>query len=247
MRLCQIVYPLEPLNISIHTPAKGATSAFTGLKVLFYISIHTPAKGATPFDQSLKTELKPFQSTHPRRVRRLLEKVKGLSISISIHTPAKGATIRLYSILYSLRISIHTPAKGATITLSYESGFTWISIHTPAKGATTERTSEAHKIFNFNPHTREGCDSHISALIILTSIISIHTPAKGATCGFCGHFCGHNFNPHTREGCDAMSLYFLGSHANFNPHTREGCDYVPHLIDALGDISIHTPAKGATL
>ncbi len=34
-----------------------------------------------------------FQSTHPRRVRRLVEVKLGDKLDVSIHAPAKGATI----------------------------------------------------------------------------------------------------------------------------------------------------------
>jgi len=54
------------------------------------------------------------------------------------------------------------------------------------------------------------------------------------------------FNPHTREGCDGIFSLNIRNNQNFNPHTREGCDQlIKGLIDNL-NISIHTPAKGAT-
>jgi len=78
-------------------------------------------------------------------------------------------------------ISIHTPAKGATtIIFPFQLWILQISIHTPAKGATVFDIDLVMCYLNFNPHTREGCDSHVS--------------------GF-GNIRGY-FNPHTREGCD---------------------------------------------
>ena len=103
-----------------------------------------------------------FQSTHPRRVRRNTMSQFNQTKFISIHTPAKGATIHEPGFLQCRRqISIHTPAKGATLYKILDNIIT----------------------SNFNPHTREGCDS--PSLASLESFyISIHTPAKGATCDY---------------------------------------------------------------
>ena len=78
--------------ISIHAPAKGATSSLPQKTRGNKISIHAPAKGATAFKFC-------FQAIP----------------IISIHAPAKGAT-KINSDLLpdKLMISIHAPAKGAT-------------------------------------------------------------------------------------------------------------------------------------
>ena len=60
-------------RISIHAPAKGATTASVELSDNSIISIHAPAKGATIA----------FQSYNSR-------------VCISIHAPAKGATVLVY-------------------------------------------------------------------------------------------------------------------------------------------------------
>ena len=77
----------------------------------------------------------------------------------------------------------------------------------------------------FNPRTREGCDT---LPVDLT----------------CNHF---DFNPRTREGCDNDSSSMNHICFYFNPRTREGCDQ--YLSDGYvtSGISIHAPAKGATL
>ena len=101
------------VTISIHAPAKGATSiqscrydnrtdfnprsregsdtARNGLPPRITISIHAPAKGATVMRQTLGYDMT-FQSTLPRRERRLVAAVV-LNRVISIHAPAKGATL----------------------------------------------------------------------------------------------------------------------------------------------------------
>ena len=56
-------------------------------------------------------------------------------------------------------ISIHAPARGATETMLHKVGDDDISIHAPARGATRTGTAAFFKPFDFNPRTREGCDS----------------------------------------------------------------------------------------
>ena len=78
------------------------------------------------------------------------------------------------------------------------------------------------------------------------------------------------FNPRTREGCDGGKHETLLYYRDFNPRTREGCDWEqltkkhttlvfqsthPRGVRPSGDgeevsvvsISIHAPARGATL
>ena len=150
--LCLVVY-----CISIHTPAKGATSTLYESGARIGISIHTPAKGATPSY---------FRGNDTER--------------ISIHTPAKGATKSFSMRQTVIYISIHTPAKGATHHLHHYIYAYRISIHTPAKGA-TDFSLFAMGNIDFNPHTREGCDDIIADDFAGLADISIHTPAKGAT------------------------------------------------------------------
>ena len=77
---------------------------------------------------------------------------------ISIHTPAKGVTTINEVSFDKIIISIHTPAKGVTHIAHQFVNFVCISIHTPAKGVTLPRWANDIKIFNFNPHPREGGD-----------------------------------------------------------------------------------------
>ena len=72
--------------------------------------------------------------------------------------------------------------KGATTTIGdiEKRGF-GISIHAPVKGATITTSKTISYMLNFNPRTREGCDSVLDLL-----------PAPYS----------RYFNPRTREGCD---------------------------------------------
>jgi len=166
------------------------------------ISIHAPARGAT--SQSGSTWSFPrFQSTHPHGVRRLFLLLLDSVQDISIHAPARGATAPRFTIAapsnnfnprtrtgcdvrvreYRRRcdISIHAPARGAT----RGSSAAWrstdgISIHAPARGATGYRTAFTIRVDYFNPRTRTGCDVSILTRNPLQNI-SIHAPARGAT------------------------------------------------------------------
>jgi len=81
---------------------------------------------------------------------------------------------------------------------------------------------------SFNPRTREGCDTHQFPRLMLGI---------------------RSFNPRTREGCDNLSPTLPGDKLYcFNPRTREGCDAPTIFIFALSTwVSIHAPARGATL
>ena len=193
--------------------------------VLIAISIHAPAKGATvPSTKSFADGSK-FQSTLPRRERRLqcgmlcscylfqstLPRRERLLVTslhqkveiISIHAPAKGATGPdwLYSAGYP--ISIHAPAKGATTSVQHAVLVLPISIHAPTKGATV---------------VQDFCK--------IPAQISIHAPAKGAT-----------FD-RLRAAC------FRRRFQSTLPR-RERQPGQSHYKQ-LRAISIHAPAKGAT-
>ncbi len=73
-RLDHIRYEAHRIGISIHAPAKGATAASIKISNCSPISIHAPAKGAT---KRLTQRCIPdtFQSTLPRRERRLLPRI----------------------------------------------------------------------------------------------------------------------------------------------------------------------------
>ena len=105
---------ISKVQISIHTPTKGATFPCLVLAKRFVISIHTPTKGATSWNLSsgslfryfnphshegsdvftcvIALFVSLFQSTLPRRERRCRDRPGTYSKRISIHTPTKGAT-----------------------------------------------------------------------------------------------------------------------------------------------------------
>ena len=78
-------------DISIHAPARGATTNTTSYGATSEISIHAPARGATTYT-SANDNSYIFQSTLPRGERRFTIKKICAHLNISIHAPARGAT-----------------------------------------------------------------------------------------------------------------------------------------------------------
>ncbi len=145
-------------GISIHAPARGATSSNIAAEPVARISIHAPARGATLSADTLMTETPLFQSTLPRGERHSHEVSTFLHSTISIHAPARGATCPEYQLRRSKRISIHAPARGAT---SYRGP---IAIHAA-----------------FQSTLPRGERPEPPTVILSIRVISIHAPARGAT------------------------------------------------------------------
>ena len=144
-----------------------------------------------------------------------------------------------------------------------------ISIHAPAKGATSPCPVQAAGRLNFNPRSREGSDAaddhghsdraisiHAPAkgataaccISLVARVISIHAPAKGATrCAVWFALSAKHFNPRSREGSDFARPRPQFRYGDFNPRSREGSDRIGRFEIEGMDISIHAPAKGATL
>ena len=101
----------------------------------------------------------------------------------------------------------------------------------------------------FNPRSREGSDQNLRWKISAATEISIHAPARGATYPSpLSKMVYNHFNPRSREGSDYDPLMVLTAVTNFNPRSREGSDICStHCQQDSYIISIHAPARGATL
>ena len=145
-----------------------------------------------------------------------------------------------------------------------------ISIHAPAKGATHHPYARQEILHDFNPRSREGSDqSYYSERrgknAFQSTLPRRERHIKGDLNGKLS-----DFNPRSREGSDACcALPSLAScpfqstlprrerhnprrkaHPdlfNFNPRSREGSDQTRSKWKLLIMISIHAPAKGATV
>ena len=146
------------------------------------VSIHAPARGATSsavYDIFYGL----FQSTRPRGARPKSNDAKRDQEIVSIHAPARGATLDRPDIAQSGQVSIHAPARGATYSpasrLCIRARFQstrprgarpcfchghflrpCVSIHAPARGATRCNESECNAGGCFNPRARAGRDEH---------------------------------------------------------------------------------------
>ena len=56
-----------------------------------------------------------------------------------------------------------------------------------------------------------------------------------------------DFNPRSREGSDTNKRIDYFKLLNFNPRSREGSDEFDEYTGKEDKISIHAPAKGATI
>ncbi len=120
----------------------------------------------------------------------------------------------------------------------------------------------------FNPRSREGSDKGFF-ICLVRLVVSIHAPARGATCRrkeprlyplkfqstlprgerrlfFRPVFSFNCFNPRSREGSDAegfenLAAYIVSIHA-----PARGATIVMILRDWVKSVSIHAPARGAT-
>ena len=256
-----------------------------------HISIHAPAKGATSHFR-IPYRISKFQSTLPLRERR--NRYNSIYIGlhfnprsrkgsdnagvhlpaiwarISIHAPAKGATRKRAESIRLSNISIHAPAKGATNVCYAYSGLKVISIHAPTKGATLLYVIKLqYNKFQSTLPQRER--QFVPDVKIATTQISIHAPTTGATQKRCGAnrkgiisihaptkgatMCWRrhpqmqiHFNPRSRKGSDKYGFINHIGICHFNPRSRKGSDKDGHYAASEKTmISIHAPAKGATL
>ena len=170
------------------------------------------------------------------------------NVGISIHAPAKGATARTGKDFFRYGYFNPRSREGSDVcrfsSLSRQNDFNPRSREGSDRGAPLTRRTRWH----FNPRSREGSDCCMSPTF-QRSKISIHAPAKGATqMAVPFLYRQRHFNPRSREGSDATSACAVYGMRYFNPRSREGSDISElHFPRNLLRISIHAPAKGATL
>ena len=189
--------------ISIHAPAKGATTSPCTVWRVTYISIHAPAKGATARLSARRTQRSRFQSTLPRR-----ERLKQIATYIKNDT-----------------ISIHAPVKGATIEIMCSRSMMPIFQSTPPRRERRETQAKFLVLCtDFNPRSREGSDSGQQRC---TGNHLYFNPRsrEGSDCRVehIKQSCAH-FNPRSREGSDVRSGPYPYRQLYFNPRPREGSD-----------------------
>ena len=127
---------IEASNISIHAPAKGATSCTVSCKPPRTFQSTLPRRERR-IAVCISLQSVQFQSTLPRRERRTLPLTTSIfRIKFQSTLPRRERPPCCMSPTFQRSISIHAPAKGATCGDLARTMAVVISIHAPAKGAT---------------------------------------------------------------------------------------------------------------
>ena len=165
--------------VSIHAPARGATSVHGTFATYLYVSIHAPARGATSRRREVRLSSL-FQSTRPRGARQGtgLKPVPWAEFQSTRPRGARQCRIPLSPLHYG--VSIHAPARGATRLprpdQAHDSSFN------PRARAGRDQTDQllGPCLQGFNPRARAGRDL-CTPPILRHRQVSIHAPARGAT------------------------------------------------------------------
>ena len=187
--------------ISIHAPAKGATSdASSGSIGRSYFN----PRSREGSDQAAAKESRGGGNFNPRSRegsdvgRCNLERLT----AISIHAPAKGATYFDY-LKVSVRIFQSTLPRRER-RASYE----------------TRTSGRCY----FNPRSREGSDSSANSIINRQTLFQSTLPRRERHPAPLPSHPLQHFNPRSREGSDGLLLHSARTEQDFNPRSREGSD-----------------------
>ena len=150
----------------------------------------------------------PFQSTHPRGVRRFRLHVTCVTSEFQSTHPrgVRPATLRMIAGEFS--ISIHAPARGATkIYLQCLTALYHFNPRT-REGCDRRHAPRPSRRIHFNPRTREGCDRIITIHIVCTAHFNPRTPYGVRLVFMPDHpEVTNNFNPRTPYGVRQTSVY----------------------------------------
>ena len=135
-----------------------------------------------------------------------------------------GRDLELLKLSRDSEVSIHAPARGATDVLTVAEHIPCVSIHAPARGATVTFAKGA---------TGDG--------------VSIHAPARGATDSPLPFLPISVFQSTRPHGARLFGCSFYLCLGCFNPRARTGRDSVSTFVTESIPVSIHAPARGATI
>ena len=233
--------------VSIHAPARGATSSARWPSSASARFQSTLPRGERPI-QATDTSTSPqFQSTLPRGERQWPVVLQCGLDGVSIHAPARGATHdgrrrrrgkcfnprsragsdQLHTVMATRPRAFQStlPRGERRPTPAVSSAASAVSIHAPARGATSCSSAWSASTSRFNPRSRAGSDSLADAAQVRSQRVSIHAPARGAT--------GVN---------SRQSMPWLVSiHA-----PARGATAPSRALLEVSPVSIHAPARGAT-
>ena len=166
-------------HVSIHAPARGATTLGESITRLPKVSIHAPARGATDAP-SCVVSVCPSFNPRAREGRDGADLAAEAAIDVSIHAPARGATSMSPVARPTDCVFQSTRPRGARHrnSLRLFSSMTFQS--TRPRGARPPMPPPRRGHRSFNPRAREGRDNKYSECHAMTPV-SIHAPARGAT------------------------------------------------------------------
>jgi len=232
------------LNVSIHAPARGATTRRRrGCRCVVFQSTRPrgarqlsnifipPVERFNPRARAGRDRNVPvfgrkfmFQSTRPRGARQLSIHRDIRSSCVSIHAPARGATVLQSQFHIHARVSIHAPARGATARMQTNLRFGKFQSTRPRGARRRSYHSSVRKLVFQSTRPRGARPLHFE--IQSFGIIS--------------------FNPRARAGRDFDLTARYPNQYSFNPRARAGRDDYPVGKRHRRVVSIHAPARGAT-
>ena len=202
---------------------KGSDANVICFCVCSIISIHAPARGATVYAIIDTAGNVQFQSTLPQGER--LGAIQQYSNIITFQSTLPQGERRSRPSVTAITANFNPRSrKGSDSSGSAADCHIRISIHAPARGAT-----------RLHPHQRPIFQ------------ISIHAPARGATCIAFGKSVYVEFQSTLPQGERLELISSQPFFANFNPRSRKGSDCERPHEAPKPDISIHAPARGATI
>ena len=211
------------------------------------ISIHAPAKGATYFDY-LKVSVRIFQSTLPRRERRASYETRTSGRCYFNPRSREGSDSSANSIINRQTLFQSTlprrerhPAPLPSHPLQHfnprsREGSDGLLLHS----ARTEQ--------DFNPRSREGSDRLLGRGLRCGLSFQSTLPRRERQYNRIEAVTGFPFQstlPRRERPCAATVP--TSTPFNFNPRSREGSDTRYCMLVDNTVISIHAPAKGATM
>ena len=175
-------HPLEvKLGVSIHTPARGATTMAQDQTTPTPVSIHAPARGrpiALPSEQPRRG----FQFTLPRG-----ERPSATCVGSS-----------------SWRFNSRS-REGSDCNYLADKAITIVSIHAPARGATSLPSGRTAQLLGFNSRSREGSDRGQLSKTERAEF-QFTLPRGERPAGRCVRRRRSSFNSRSREGSDDVRL-----------------------------------------
>ena len=189
-----------------------------------------------------------FQSTLPRRERHTIKAPSKRKLYFNPHSREGSDLSGLWHGRSSYYFNPRSREGSDDFPLWYARYTSKISIHAPAKGATYTFAYLFFLAIYFNPRSREGSDELV--VLLAKGMLNFNPRSReGSDRRYQKTGCAaENFNPRSREGSDFLLKIRCPEHSDFNPRSREGSDRTDSSNRCCERcISIHAPAKGATI